>query len=298
MHQMAVMKSIINKNNLDYFIAISFLMLLMIASYISGTRIIEPLFRSRLFVLSTVIFLSTAAIFFNPKKYKSIRSVFLDWAPLLLTILCYENLKHLHANNITLALGITPIDDWMIYFDRAIFGEVLPLRLEAIINPALTFCLKMSYTWVYVCMPSMVLLYFYMRNKLDVFYQIRRALVFCLVGGYILYILIPVAGPRFILQQEFTIPLGFDYPSTYVFDILRYNWDCFPSLHTAVPLLLALKTWPHCGRKVKLLLIIAICSVIFSTVYLRYHYGIDVIAGIIWAFIIARLTQPKYQVHG
>ena len=45
------------------------------------------------------------------------------WLPLVLGLLCYENLKHLHANNITLAPGIEPREVFMLHLDELLFAR-------------------------------------------------------------------------------------------------------------------------------------------------------------------------------
>jgi membrane-associated phospholipid phosphatase len=56
--------------------------------------------------------------------------------------------------------------------------------------------------------------------------------------------------------------------------------DAFPSGHTAVSLMCLYYAWKMRENKLFAVLIPVVTGLLISTVYLRYHYVIDVIAGI------------------
>jgi membrane-associated phospholipid phosphatase len=60
----------------------------------------------------------------------------------------------------------------------------------------------------------------------------------------------------------------------------RVPRDCFPSLHTANTFLVMLLVWRQ-ARKLAWLYIPLGSSCIAATIYLRYHYTIDVMAGLV-----------------
>ena len=70
----------------------------------------------------------------------------------------------------------------------------------------------------------------------------------------------------------------------------KINWDAFPSGHTAIAVLSAMLASTY-RLRIKLIYWILTIGIIFSTVYLRYHYVVDVIAGIIFALIVWRLNE-------
>ena len=72
-------------------------------------------------------------------------------------------------------------------------------------------------------------------------------------------------------------------------DRTRITYDCFPSFHTAGALLLSWGCWRH-ARKVFWLTLPMVASIPFACVYLRYHYVIDVVAGIALASVLAWAT--------
>ncbi len=76
----------------------------------------------------------------------------------------------------------------------------------------------------------------------------------------------------------------------------RIKTDCFPSLHTGLCLLClfyAIRFREVFNHK-KLAMwfwIVGVISLIFSTVYLRYHWVIDVITGIILTVAVYYFTE-------
>jgi membrane-associated phospholipid phosphatase len=56
--------------------------------------------------------------------------------------------------------------------------------------------------------------------------------------------------------------------------------DAFPSGHTAISLMCLYYAWKEREKKLVAVLIPVVTGLLFSTVYLRYHYVIDVIAGL------------------
>lgn len=213
------------------------------------------------------------------------------WWPLVLGLIAYETLKHIHANRITEALGILPKDHLMLALDRLLFGAALPLKMEWMVSDWLSDVMWFSYLHIYYLTPVVFLAYFYFASDSRAFFVVRRAILWTLFGGYVLYLLVPVAGPLFLIGDRFTVPISGGWGiRTLVWDTLRYNWDCFPSLHTAVPWVVAITAYRYSNPLVRTISVVSAVLVSLSTVYLRFHYGIDVIAGAIWAILVGWLV--------
>ena len=65
--------------------------------------------------------------------------------------------------------------------------------------------------------------------------------------------------------------------------------DCFPSGHTEIALVVLLYAWRF-ERRYFCGLLPAVGLLLFSTVYLRYHYVVDVLAGALLLFQNALLN--------
>lgn len=95
------------------------------------------------------------------------------------------------------------------------------------------------------------------------------------------YLLMPAVGPWRAYPELFAEPLP-DGPITWLAaNVVRWGssvYDAFPSLHVSVTLTLLACDWRHCRIRFWMVLLPA-CGIFGSTVYLRFHYGVDLIAG-------------------
>ncbi len=189
-------------------------------------------------------------------------------------------------------------DDWMIELDTILFGQPVPLYLQYWITPALTLWMEFAYLHFYYLLPIGSLLYFYWQGQRQTFLHLRKALIYALTGGFCLYFILPVVGPVTYMHDQFVVPLPENHEILYdAVNSFRYLYDCFPSLHTAIPWLTLLMTWLRHSWPIKSILLFMTLSITFSTLYLRYHYGMDVIAGFLWALLIVHWVkhQPSEQ---
>ena len=271
-----------------------FLFVLLGLGLFSDMPFLERLSGSRLTYMTVVAFPFVAILAMVIKKRDATASMASDWLPIFATLLVYENLKHLHANRITELLGIEPKDGLMLAADELLFGKAAPLHFDtAFFTGTFSEVMWFFYVWVYYLGPVLLLGYaYFLVNDRPLFLMMRRALMFGLLGGYIVYLLVPVAGPLFLIGEQFTHPI-LTQPELrrLTFSVLRYNWDCFPSLHTAIPWLLTIVAWPKLHRGARVSCLVAAIGVTASTIILRFHYGIDIIAGLLWAVLIAWLVM-------
>jgi membrane-associated phospholipid phosphatase len=72
------------------------------------------------------------------------------------------------------------------------------------------------------------------------------------------------------------------------------NRDCFPSGHTMMTLLTIILAW-QCRSAFRIPITIVGLSLIVATVYLRYHYVVDLIAGAAFAVVALRLEPRLYR---
>jgi hypothetical protein len=246
--------------------------------------------RRSLFVLGAF------AVVFPLFRRRSILTSIRDWIPLVGLFAVYENLKHMHANRITEWLGILPKDALMAAIDKFLFGAELPLKLQSLSPRWFISVMWFFYFWVYYCGPAVLLgwIYFRLRDK-ELFARLRHLLIIAFLGGYILYILVPVAGPIFTIGDQFSFPIVTHRAIKTLTFSYRYNWDCFPSLHTAIPWLLTIAVWRKIPLAGKLICLLSSVGVTASTVFLRFHYGVDLIAGFIWALVVYSVAGCNWR---
>src|SRR5581483_386520 len=98
-------------------------------------------------------------------------------------------------------------------------------------------------------------------------------------------ILVPAVGPFTYFSTQYDHDLN-GHLILHTFDnIFRTGHvpcDCFPSLHVAIPFLISLYLRDY-ARKAFIPTLVYVGLMSFTTVYLRYHYAIDVIAAFAYA---------------
>lgn len=200
-------------------------------------------------------------------------------------------------------------DNVLIAWDFAIFGVNPTEWLGQFATPLLTEYLQFTYMMFYV-IPFVLGVEFTLREKDDRFFEFARIVIFGFFVSYLLYFFMPAIGPRFTIH-EFT-SMNTELPGLFLTNIFRdmvnagggispstinpadiINRDCMPSGHTMMTFMSVILAFKFQSRFKWIILIIGM-SLIFSTVYLRYHYVVDVMAGILFA-IITIWIEPKLE---
>jgi len=199
----------------------------------------------------------------------------IDFSPIFYIILIYQSLgdliQYLHPD----------IDPQLIRLDFLLFGVHPTVWLERWIVPWLTGVLSVAYL-SYFFLPAGLVHTLYLKNPRRDF----DLAVFVLVLGWYLsflgYLLFPAIGPRYTLAHLQSVPLnsGFIADSvSHLIDLVEHNQrDCMPSGHTAIALIALFLSYRY-ARRLFYLFCPIVGALILSTVYLRYHYVIDLFAG-------------------
>ena len=208
---------------------------------------------------------------------------FNDFSPLIFVILIYESLGDL------IQYLQRDIDSSLIQIDLLLFGDHPTVWMERWIVPWLTDIMSLAYLSYYF-LPLILVVVLYTENRKLEFSESIFVLTFGYYVSFIGYILFPAIGPRFTLTSFYSVPLEGTWITDFVresLNALEHNRrDCMPSGHTQIVLMvLALA---HRYKKILFYVFFPIiCGLILSTVYLRYHYVIDLLAGV--AFAVASL---------
>jgi membrane-associated phospholipid phosphatase len=205
-----------------------------------------------------------------------------DWLPLVVAVLAYENI-----HDLTYVIRPDTVDGALRAFDERLLGVTPALAFDRITTPWLSEVMSAAYS-LYFVYPAGLLVLLYRRGELERFREVGLALGLCLYAGLIGYVLVPAVGPRYVMAAEFTRPLTGPWltaGAARAWNLIELiDRDCFPSLHTALTLLALLyfmrlrRVLPY-GRLIVAVIVPPIVLLWASTMYLRYHYGVDVIAG-------------------
>jgi membrane-associated phospholipid phosphatase len=238
-----------------------------------------------------------AASRFSSRARSALHFVF-EFGPIVVAVVGYSGLRLLDASVITAWLGIPDFDHQMMAADVAIFGKTPYLWFSHWGLDSGLFARVMSgFYALYPFIPLLAVGWFLWTGDRKQFCLIRRALIVSLYSGYVCYLLIPVSGPLSLASTTSNF-----LESTRVYSFLesnfRYVYDCFPSLHTANPWLIV---WLSRGKVPGWLMASAVCAgcgITLSTIALEVHYGIDVIAGLAWVFLMAAVAKASLPAKG
>jgi membrane-associated phospholipid phosphatase len=220
-----------------------------------------------------------------------------DWLPLVIAVLVYENI-----HDLTYVIRPSTVDGALRAIDERFLGATPAMALDRVVAPWLTDVMSGAYA-LYFVYPAALLILAYRRGDLVRFREVSLALGLCLYLGLLGYVLVPAIGPRYAFPDAFTHPLVGPYltaPAARAWNAIELvDRDCFPSLHTALTALALIyfvrlrRVLPY-GRTLVKIIVAPIVLLWVSTMYLRYHYAVDVLAGFVLAGLVAWLA-PRLQ---
>lgn len=201
-----------------------------------------------------------------------------DWYVLAFLIAMYlENRVLIPLINPRVYDGLILSVDRMLFF-----GHDPTALMERIMHPGLTEVFQLVYASFYFLPLSLCILLYRSHDK-TAFHVAASTILMGFYLSYMGYYVMPVAGPRYHVALQHARPLE----GVFLFDTVRsmldaaegMMYDCMPSGHTLVSVLTTLLAIRY--RKGFFAPLAAVWSavLVFSTVYLRYHYVVDLLAG-------------------
>ncbi|MFD0697128.1 phosphatase PAP2 family protein [Paenibacillus sp. GCM10027628] len=204
-------------------------------------------------------------------------------ASFLVMLVSFEAVIH-YISARGLPLQDSLLQDW----DKVLFFSKQPAEwLELINNTPLTLTLSAAYlSWFAFTYGTIFLMWLYGRKAL---LEYTTAALTTFYVGYLIYIVVPAIGPIF----TFTYSSKLGGLTAMMLDrkVFVPAADAFPSLHTGISIIMLIVVKKYARRWVWLYVPVMI-SIIAATIYLRIHYGVDVIAGVILSLFIAWIC-PK-----
>jgi membrane-associated phospholipid phosphatase len=198
------------------------------------------------------------------------------WYPLPLYIFFFEELGGLvHA--------IFPgwLDSWLIAFDYNFTGVHPSLWLARFASPALNDFMQFAYMTYFLYLLILPAILYAQRERLA-FWTVMTSTAVAHYSVYLIALLLPVESPYYSLAALQTNTLSGGYCTALIELIERFgrvHGAAFPSAHVAGSMVAILASWRY--RRwlfwVCLPLFVSMCV---ATVYGRYHYVADVLAGI------------------
>ena len=193
-------------------------------------------------------------------------------------------------------------DGFMANADVVLFGPLVPAWRHLLGRPAwLTDAASIAYVSYYF-IPFAMCIVLWRQGRRREFDDFAMALIATLLVSYIGYFLFPTSGPRVPHALE-TEVLGGGPISAAVREFVRNaevnQLDAFPSGHTALSLVFLGYGWKLFPRRwVRIPLLLTVIGIVFATVYLSWHYAIDLVAGAAQAALMPTILRGVRRVFG
>lgn len=200
------------------------------------------------------------------------------WLPIYVILASFREMHYLIPE-------VHPFDDHaldaaLMRADRAIFGDVVGFLRKIWWRPfveVLHYCY-----WLYFPMPLALLILLRRQGRAADFRRAATTLLCAFYLGYLAYVAFPAVGPHHFearAPELNGVLLGGWLHRT----LLELEWtmpDAFPSLHTAIAALTLVLCW-KLSRRLFWILLAPATGLILATFVLRYHYVVDVFAGLV-----------------
>lgn len=235
------------------------------------------------------------------------RTVVRDWLPLLLVLFAYDLLRG-YAKGLVDRAHVLPqlrVDEWL--FGWATGGQVPTVWLQQRLYRAVPSWYDYAIVPVYLShfvVPMAVAAGLWARSY-ERFREFALSLVLLTVGALTTYALFPAVPPWLASRTTDLLPyvervtprtLSVSGIPTIHNAVQRGEaWAnpvaAVPSLHSAVPMLVLLLSWPYCRRRGRALLVLYVVAMTFTLVYGGEHYVSDVLAG--WLYGLAAVLAAR-----
>ncbi len=269
---------------------------------LAGISIVAIIFHARIEMFLAIVLANItvgvaiiAIVDYDATHHNSIVRFIVQWYSLPLIFLTFKELY-------LMVHPINPhdLDYLLIGLDKTIFGTDPTAYLDRIATPGLTEFLQICYSSFYL---MWVILGFDLlrdRNE-EGFIFFLFVLMYGFYTSYVGYFLVPAIGPRFTLHDFSN--LDAELPGLVITHFLRdvinsgesirnvaeaavhAQRDCFPSGHTEMTIITIAAAIKYRAKSAMVIIPLG-AGLIFATVYMRYHYAVDVIAGVLFAILV------------
>jgi len=193
----------------------------------------------------------------------------------------------------------TTVDQKLYELDLSLFKFEPAMVWDRYVNPSTTEWFSFFYFGYFLLMAAHVVPLLFFGRRKQIVGEFTFAMIVLFSIGHTLYMVVPGYGPYRAMADAFQ----HSFPRGTWHDLVMNavhsggaQMDIFPSLHTGAPTMLALfsyrnrdklpfrYTWP----------IVTFCTanIIIATMFLRWHYLIDVVVGFSIAVAAVLLSRP------
>ena len=217
---------------------------------------------------------------------------FRHWYPILFVACCYREMAILIER-----LVHARFDQKLADLDFTFWHAYPSVWLERLYHPILTEYLQIIYT-LFVPVVLFVPWLVWRQKRYREFRYMSFLLALGFLASYLGYPLVPARGPRYFLEHLQHVPLhglwGFDSMQATLNRLEKEHYDCFTSGHTELTVLACWLSRSLSKRFFSMYFLYTL-SIVFATVYLRYHYTVDLLAGVVVAVVLILAAPAVYR---
>lgn len=196
---------------------------------------------------------------------------------------------------------VSPVsrEAWLLRADRILFGSD-PTRWIGWSEhaPALTELLQWVYSSFYF-LPILLALRLTWIGHLKAIDHVLLVVVAGFLFSYLGYFLVPARSPYRLFAYPFEFQGVFATPKLreWLLFLEDHRYDVFPSGHSEVTFLVAACAWKFDRKSFYVFFGPVAILLPLGTVYLRYHYAVDVVAGAFFAILTWRVCAALEAAH-
>lgn len=222
-----------------------------------------------------------------------------DFAPFLFILVIYFNIQ-----DVIYLFNPEDIHYRLLDWDNFLFGIQPTVWIEQFYHPRLTDWFALTYLNYYII--TLVLLFIlYRKARLNHFRTVMVTMMISYYIGFVCYLFFPASSPYLVIPHYYAFDI---WENTSFISWLTYTLvdlsphrvrDAFPSMHNGIVLLTMIMAWRYHRTYFWIQLPLAI-SLPMATIYLRYHYAVDLIAAlpvIGFALVLTPWLEEKWQAY-
>ncbi len=199
------------------------------------------------------------------------------------------------TSRVTGALGSPAWDATLLGVDRWLFGETPSVGLQTYASLRLTDAMSACYAFYHLYLHGMLILVAFTETSAAA-RRFGDGLYAGFATGFIGYLFFPALGPGPAFPSLYGQPLEGGMVSLFNAWLVGKGaavYGTFPSLHVLITAILLDHDWHRCRGRFWCVLGPCV-GLLASTLYLRYHYAVDLLAGL-GAFAVLRATLPRWN---
>jgi len=230
------------------------------------------------------------------------------WAPLSYRVAVYGTVQisYFELRELLPVVNPSSLDRQLSFIDERILHFEPSLFMDRFVTPATTEWFAFFYFGYFALLASHVLPMVFFSRRFGLVAEFALGMIIVYAVAHTLYMIVPGYGPVRYLADRYQHPLPPGLWLNYVLDAVQSGGaqkDIFPSLHTAGPVFLSIfsfrhrdklpfkYTWPFVS--------FFAANIVIATMFLRWHYLIDVLAGLTLAAtgcaLAAKISRREVQ---